>query len=351
MKSPMTSDLQDRARRLHASATVIDANGELALGQAPFERVSPEQSFADAQRSGLTALSYTVGCWGPGALLSYENVFADLARWHHHFARYPDRLRLATRAEDIRSSKADGRLAVLFNVQDASILGRDLSVLDRLYGFGVRQVQLTYNIRNLIGDGCTERTDAGLSDFGVAVVRRLNELGILIDLSHCGRQTLLDAASVSSRPVSATHTAARALCDIPRNKRDDELRAIATTGGVVGILAVPSFVTARPGATIEDILNHIDHVVNVVGVARTGIGTDRGVSVETTTREEYYAWLASLNFKPEVNPPWPPGVESLTCAAELPLLTEGLLRRGYDHAAVRLILGENFLRLYEATIG
>ncbi len=347
----MNSELQARARQLHASAIVIDANGELALGQTPFERVSSEQSFADARRSGLTALSYTVGCWGPGPLLSYENVFADLARWHGHFVRYRDRLRLATRAEDIRASKADGRLAVLFNVQDASMLGRDLSVLDHLYGFGVRQVQLTYNTRNLIGDGCTERTDAGLSDFGVAVVQRLNELGVLIELSHCGRRTTLDAAAVSTRPVAAAHTAARSLHDIPRNKRDDELRAVAATGGVVGVLAIPSFVTEKPQATIEDVLNHIDYIVNLIGVEHVGIGTDRGVSLETATREEYYAWLASLNFKPEVNPPWPPGVDGLSCAADTPFLAEGLLRRGYDDAAVRRILGENFLRLYEQTIG
>jgi membrane dipeptidase len=344
-------DLPARARALHESAIVIDANGELALGQVPFDRVEPEQSFADAQRSGLTAVSYTAGCWGPGPLLSYENVFADLARWHGHLNTYRDRLRSATCAADIRAAKADGRLAVLFNVQDASILGRDLTVLDRLYGFGVRQVQLTYNSRNLIGDGCTERTDAGLSDFGVAVVRRLNELGVLIELSHCGRQTTLDAAAVSTRPVAAAHTAARALHDVPRAKRDDEMRAMAATGGVVGIVAVPSFITGRPVATIDDVLNHIDHVVNTIGVEHVGIGTDRGVSLETSTRDEYYAWLASLSFKAAVNPPWPPGVEGLACAADLPNLTEGLMRRGYDDDAIRLILGGNFLRLYEQTIG
>src|SRR3989454_8662358 len=239
-------EIRAHARTVHASAIVIDANGELALGQVPFDRVSPEQSFADARQSGLTALSYTVGCWGPGSLLSYENVLADLARWHSHLARYRDRLRLATQAEDIRVAKVEGRLAILFNVQDASIIGRDLAVLDLLYGFGVRQVQLTYNTRNLIGDGCTERTDAGLSDFGVAVVGRLNELGMLIDLSHCGRQTTFDAAAVSAPPVTCSHTAARALRDIPRNKRDDELRATAATGGGVGGVAGSAVLPGPP---------------------------------------------------------------------------------------------------------
>ncbi|HTE03428.1 MAG TPA: membrane dipeptidase, partial [bacterium] len=197
----------------------------------------------------------------------------------------------------------------------------------------------------------TERTDAGLSDFGMAVVRRLNELGMLIDLSHCGRQTTLDAAAVSTRPVACTHTAARALRDIPRNKRDDELLAVAATGGVVGVVAVPSFLTDKSQATLDDVLDHIDHIVDGIGVEHVGIGTDRGVSFETATREEYYAWLAPLGFKPEVNPPWPPGVQGLTCAADLPRLTEGLIQRRYDDEAVRLILGGNFLRLYEQTIG
>src|SRR3989454_1431849 len=193
-------EIRAHAGAVHASAIVIDANGELALGQVPFDRVTPDRSFADAQRSGLTALSYTAGCWGPGALLSYENMFADLARWHGHLARYRQRLRLATCAEDIRAAKADGRLAIVLNVQDTSILGRDLSVLDLLHGFGVRQVQLTYNTRNLIGDGCTERTDAGLSDFGMAVVRRLKEVGMVIDLRHRGGQTTLHAAAGATPP-------------------------------------------------------------------------------------------------------------------------------------------------------
>src|SRR3989454_11590650 len=204
-------EIRAHARTVHASAIVIDANGELALGQVPFDRVSPDGSFADAQRSGLTALSYTAGCWGPGALLSYENVFADLARWHGHLARYRQRLRLATCAEDIRAAKADGRLAIVLNVQDASILGRDLSVLDLLHGFGVRQVQLTYNTRNLIGDGCTERTDAGLSDFGMAGGRRLNQLGLLIDRSHCGGQTPPDPAAGATPPGAWTPPAAPGL--------------------------------------------------------------------------------------------------------------------------------------------
>src|SRR2546430_3915172 len=259
-------EIRTHARAVDASAIVIDANGELALGQVPFDRVSPDGSFADAQRSGLTALSYTAGCWGPGALLSYENVFADLARWHGHLARYRQRLRLATCAEDIRAAKADGRLAIVLNVQDASILGRDLSVLDLLHGFGVRQVQLTYNTRNLIGDGCTERTNAGLSDFGAAVVRRLNELGILIDLSHCGRQTTLDAAAVSTRPVACTHTAARALRDIPRNKRDDELRAVAATGGGGGGGAVPPVPTGKTHATLGGGFDPHHHIVAGLGV-------------------------------------------------------------------------------------
>jgi membrane dipeptidase len=339
------------ARDIHASAIVIDGNGELALGQVPFTGISAEQSFEDARRSGLTALSYTVGCWGPSASLSYENVLADFARWHGHLDRYRDRIRLATRTQDIRDAKREGRLAILFNIQDLSIIGSDLSTLEFLYGLGVRHLQLTYNSRNLIGDGCTERTNAGLSDFGVAVVRRLNEMGVLIDLSHCGRRTTLDAAEISSRPVACTHTAARSLRDIPRNKTDEEARAVAATGGVVGVLAIPSFVTAAPEATIDDVLQHIDYLVNLVGIDHVGIGTDRGVSPESVTREEYMAWLAPLGFKPEVAPPWPPGIPGFECAAELPRLTEGLVGRGYSAPNIKKILGENFLRLFQQAIG
>ena len=339
------------ASEIHASAFVIDANGELALGQVPFTGISALQSFEDVRRSGLTALSYTIGSWGPTVPLSYESVLADLARWHGHLNRYRDRIRLATRAQDIQDAKREGRLALIFNIQDASIIGSDLSILDFLYGLGVRQIQLTYNSRNLIGDGCTERTEAGLSDFGVAVVRRLNELQVLIDLSHCGRRTTLDAVEISSCPVACTHTAARRLRDIPRNKTDEEVRAVAAGGGVIGVLAVPSFVTDKARATIEDVLGHIDYLVDLIGVDHVGIGTDRGVSRESITREEYWEWLAPLGFKPEVAPPWPPGVEGFESAAELLRLTEGLIGRGYSAEDTTKILGGNFLRLYRQTLG
>jgi membrane dipeptidase len=204
-----------------------------------------------------------------------------------------------------------------------------------------------YNARNLVGDGFLEPEDAGLSSFGREVVGELNRLGILIDLSHCGYRTTMEAIELSAAPAAVTHANTRALCDTPRNKSDEQLLALAARGGVVGVTAFPT--TLPEGRrTLEGVLDMVDYLVDLLGIDAVGLGLDH---VEDQPREYFMTgdrFGVDLLFPEDYVPPeWPPEYpEGLRRIRDWPNLTEGLLRRGYAEADAEKVLGGNFLRLF-----
>jgi membrane dipeptidase len=209
---------------------------------------------------------------------------------------------------------------------------------------GVRIIQLTYNERNPLGDGCTERTDAGLSDLGLEVIREMNRLGLLIDLSHVGYQTSMEAIETSHAPVIFSHSNARAICNSPRNLSDDQIRSVAARGGVVGVNDFPTFVSQDASPTIEHLLDHIDYLVHLVGDDHVGLGFD--FSTETEDDYEYFKYKQDVYPKP----PWiyPSGIDGFE---KIPNVTRGLVVRGYSDEAIRRILGGNFLRVFRQVWG
>jgi membrane dipeptidase len=253
---------------------------------------------------------------------------------------------------EIEEAKRSGRLAVVLGFQNATMVENDLRNLDTLYGLGARCIQLTYNSRNLLGDGCTERTNAGLSDFGVAVVERMNALGIAVDLSHCGEQTSRDGIALSRRPAAFTHTMCKAVYDHVRAKSDELLRAMAEKGGVVGIATLGYFIGPRPDTGIEDYLRHVDHAVRVAGIDHVGLASDyslRGIEA-TATRESWY--LPRLKqFKPVYNVRWPPWIPELDPPERFRRIAHGLARRGYKGVAIEKVLGANWVRYWSEVLG
>ena len=185
---------------------------------------------------------------------------------------------------DIAAAKQAGRTGLIYGFQDGVTFETDLSRLEDLYRLGLRIVQPTYNRRNLLGDGCLEPANAGLSRAGVEAVAKMNEIGILVDLSHCGRQTALDAIKASTKPVAFTHTGSAAQNDHPRNRTDAELRAVAEKGGVSGIYFMPFLSEGRQPAA-ADVIRHLEHMIQVAGEDHVSIGTDGGISAETLTPE------------------------------------------------------------------
>jgi membrane dipeptidase len=196
----------------------------------------------------------------------------------------------------------------------------------------------------MIGNGSTERTDGGLSDFGVAVVDRMNKVGMAVDVSHSGDHTTLDACSVSKQPVLFTHSNCRALNDHPRCKTDEAIKKMAATGGVMGITGVRMFVTAKEPTTIEDALNHYDHVAKLVGVEHLGVGSDIGLdgydALPEPIRKRLHAGYKSVYaFRDKDD------IEGLDHPKRMFDLTEGLIRRGYSDQNIEAILGGNFRRV------
>lgn len=312
------------------------------------------------RKAGVTCISFTIN----------EHDVASTVTNISRVDRIIDKLRTAlikaTCAEDIRKAKKEGKHAILYNFQNTTPLGggadwdRELDKLDLYYGLGVRIIQLTYNLRNFVGDGCTERFESGLSYFGVDVVERMNKLGILVDTGHCGYQTTLDAIEVSKTPVIASHTGCRGVYDYPRNKTDEELQAIAEKGGYVGIYAFDGFL-AKEGGTIKDFLDHIDYALNLIGVDHVGIGTDAFIHPKMPERllkkmdQDESRWMGFWVQD------W---IETQALTVTLvearvgslawmnwPYFTVGLVSRGYSDQEIQKIIGNNFLKIIEKVVG
>src|SRR5207249_2922710 len=174
----------------------------------------------------------------------------------------------------IEAAKRAGKVAVVLQFQGGTPLDYNANLVEAFYRLGVRVIQLTYNERNPLGDGCTERTDAGLSDLGVRVIAEMNRLGVAVDLSHVGYRTSMEAIEASAAPVIFSHSNARAVCDSARNLTDDQMRAAAARGGVIGVNAFPAFVARHQAPTVEHLLDHIEYMVRVVGDDHVGLGFD-----------------------------------------------------------------------------
>jgi len=210
---------------------------------------------------------------------------------------------------------------------------------------------LTFNSRNYLGDGCTERTDTGLSYLGIEVVERLNDIGILVDLSHCGIQTSLDAIKFSKDPVLFNHTGARALNPrSPRLKTDEQLRAIAEKGGLVGISAIPNQLSSEPEQGIEDVLNHMDHVAKLVGIDHVAIGLDNVFGDQVAHHREWAA-SKSVDFRKSAMNLVADFMYGIESPLEWRNIVRGLVSRGYTDEEIEKIIGGNALRIIEEVVG
>ena len=259
--------------------------------------------------------------------------------WYRRFREDADSLIHVTAADDVRRAATEGKLGVIFHLQKPGDLEGSADRVEILYRLGVRMMQLTYNDRSLYGDGCTERSDGGLSDLGAKVVAAMNAVGMLVDVTHAGPRTAGDIVEASSSPVIASHSNAHAVCPNPRNLSDELMIAIAEGGGMVGVTAFPSLVRWE-APTIEQFLDHIDYIADLIGRDRVGFGLD-------FCQIPQESW-DSGRFSPKAYPP-PPWVfpDGLAGPEDVSNIAAGLRARGYDEAAVRGIMGENLLRLFE----
>lgn len=336
-----------RAIALVQRSVVIDMLGVFTLDfpqQAKWER-NPE-TFTDAQfqkfrDSGIDVFHPAVGLGGVNA---YESAMQWFAGWNAFIAGADTKLMRIDSAADFARVKQSGKVGVLLGLQNAQHFRRPDDV-DLFHGFGQRVAQLTYNSRTLIGNGATERRDEGLSDFGVAIVERMNKVGMAVDVSHCGDRTTLDAFEVSKKPVLITHSNARALANgHPRDKSDEAIRAVGKSGGVMGITGVRMFVRDREPTTIEHALDHFDHVAKLIGPEHLGVGSDIDLDGYDDMPPEINKQLragykGSYGFREKID------IEGIDHPKRMYDLTEGLIRRKYTDAQIEGILGGNFRRV------
>ncbi|MGH2404984.1 MAG: dipeptidase [bacterium] len=375
----LTTQQETRAAALHRDALIIDTlSGEptvfspamLARLQDLVGRTAPpsevlaemDRMATDAlvggelpeywewwEASGVDVVSNTVGPFGR-IPFSYEAALNGVAGLTRKFDAL-DRLVKVTRAADIARLQAEARRGMILNFQNTTAFGLDLNILDMFYDLGVRVIQLTYNSRNFVGDGCTERTDGGLSHFGLQVIAHMNRRGILVDLSHCGLRTTIEAIRASERPVAITHSFSRELSPHDRGKTHEIMRALAERDGYFGVLIVPFFITPEPRATLEHFVAHVDRAVEIMGAGRVGIGTDWGAVFPKPLEALLDAEMVRFGFRPEHRTSWGARVEGFASWRDWPNITRTLVWRGYSDDQIRGMLGTNFLRIFRDVIG
>lgn len=268
---------------------------------------------------------------------SVEDVLRVLAEERDRARLNSSWLTLATTVEDIERARRDHRLAVGFNFQGTNPLMGSSELVELYASLGVRQMLLVYNKRNAVGSGSHDEIDEGLTEFGRRAIAAMNRNGVIVDCSHTGYRTSLDAVDASSAPVVFSHSNAWALHPHPRNIRDDQIRACARSGGVVGINGVGMFLSPNT-ASVQLMARHIDHMVQLVGAEHVGIGLDLVYFEEIMVRLFRAKRETFPSGYPE--PPW-----EFVQPEQLPLLVDELLRLGYPTASIQAIFGGNFLRV------
>lgn len=299
------------------------------------------EELLEIKKSGIDVFHPAIGMGGPEAQLSVMNF---MALYNGFITQHPDLLMRIDSASDLDEVKQNGKIGIILGVQNSDHLGSAEDV-KRFYIAGQRISQLTYNSQNLLASGSTDRADGGISDRGERVVAAMNETGMAVDVSHCGDQTTLDAFELSARPVLITHSNARALAaGHPRCKTDEAIKAMAAKGGVMGITGVRNFVSSTEPTTIDNYVDHIDHVAKLVGIEHVGVGTDADLKGYDALPEEIYKSLKasykdSYGFRDKID------IEGLDHPQKMYDLTEALIRRGYSDDNIRAVLGENFKRV------
>jgi membrane dipeptidase len=334
-------------------ALVIDALGglgEVDPAAADDAQLTP-RGLADARASGVTAINLTVNEVGNGPN-KFMNTVTNIAGVEHDLAAHPEYLMKVLRGSDLRAAKTSKRLGIIYGCQDVTMLEGDVGKLAVFADLGVRICQPTYNTRNLMGDGCMEKADGGLSKKGYDFIAEMNRLNLLLDLSHAGPRVIAEGIAASKAPMAITHTGCRALVDLPRNTRDSELKALADRGGVAGIYFMP-FLRESGQPHAEDLIRHIEHAINVCGEDHVGLGTDgslSGVPV-TDAYKEWFRKSVEARQKAGVSAPG----ESADVYTYVPEyndpqryqhLADDLVHRGWPSGRVEKLLGANFARLF-----
>ena len=332
MPTATDSTVSERARAFIDRSLVWD--NTFPFGDSCGSPTRHRQMLARMQGVGYDCVSLTMATDPHDAAHTVRKVAADDA-W---FRANADRFVKVSSADDVLRARREGKLAVVYGFQGTTPFEREIGLVDVFYRLGVRQALMAYNQKNFVGDGCHEPGDGGLSAFGKQVVREMNRVGMLVDCTHTGYRTSMDVFEVAAGPVIFSHSNSRALIDHERNIRDDQAKACAKTGGVIGLNGVGIFLGGNE-ASADGLFRHLDHFVQLVGARHVGLGldvvTDREPLLEIV-RAQAARYPASQGYDVVPEFGWPELV---------PQVTERMLAAGYADADVEGILGGNWLRV------
>ena len=325
-------------------ALIMDAMGEL---RPEYDGVLIGEMLA----SGMDAITVTLCDPKPVGAEALELAVDGLLTYDRFLARHPDLLLKATSVADVDRARSSGRMAVFYLYQNSEQFGGDLDRVEMFHRLGVRSSQITYNERNRAGVGCRAEGGAeGLTAFGRALVERMNDVGMLVDLSHANMATMRDAIAHATRPLVISHTGCADVYPHVRNTTDENLRGVAETGGVVGVCQLRPFLTAKKQDNLHAYFDHIDHAVQVCGIEHVCIGSDRDHRVIEMT-PAYLAELRREEGSQVVDDELPYFIDELNGPRRMEVVWDGLARRGYVTGDIERIMGGNLYRLYREVIG
>jgi membrane dipeptidase len=311
---------------LVAGATVVDMLGLLTLDWQKLRAWQHQPNafnvdeFRRLRSSGVNVFHPAVD---PASQDPHAEALAWASDWHGLFRSYPRYFLRVDDATDLDRPRRDSQIGILLGLQNSDHF-RTVADVKTFHRLGQRVSQLTYSERNALGSGCEDTVDEGLTDYGRAIVGEMNRVGMAIDVSHCSDRSSVEAMGLSKRPVLVTHSNCRALVSHPRCKPDSVIKLLARHGGVMGITSVRAFVHGGASASLDDLLDHYQHVAKVAGIEHVGIGSD--CDLGGSQERPAYA------------------IRGLDHPRHVFDLTAGLLRRGFDEDDIRLVLGGNFQR-------
>jgi membrane dipeptidase len=302
-----------------------------------------EAIFRDLKVGGVDAIHVTIAYHE-----DFRETVANIVRWNGLFAAHADLIFHATTGADVRRASTEGRIAVFFGLQNCSPIEDDIGLVEICHALGVRFMQLSYNNQSLLASGCYEASDAGITRMGREVIAEMNRLGMVIDMSHSGSRSTLEAIELSGRPIAVTHANPHSWHPVVRNKMDDVLKALAATGGMLGFSLYPHHLKNGSACTLADFCAMVARTAELMGVASLGIGSDlcqnQPDEVVQWMRRGTWTKVPVDRVDPVVFPPQPDWFRG---NRDFPAIAEGLGKIGFAKAEVDAIMGENWLRFFD----
>ncbi len=326
---------------LYQNAIVIDS---LCAPFTDMDAPPAADALRAVQQSGITAINFTIS--DP----TFEGTVNNIGLMETLVEQHPDAFLIVRRYSDIARVKRENKIGILPGFQYTQFLEENPERIELFRRFGVRIMQLTYNNRSIFGDGCLEPGNAGLSKAGIAAVKKMNDIGVAVDLSHSGYRTTAEGIAESAKPVLITHSGCAAVYAHPRNKPDEILKSLADRGGYFGVYLMPYVVASPTVPTREHVLDHIVHAINVCGADHVGIGSDGAIQKTVLTPEQKAAFDQDIARRKQLGIGAPgedryPYVPDLNGPDHMEIIASELAKRGQPAAVIEKVLGKNFQRV------